>query len=66
MPPKRIASAPQDLNEISVIDPGIEVLLHETSMETTFRTSEPEDFALAAALSEDVQGKPLIAQTMAK
>ena len=55
---------PQDQEVAPEIDPNMEVPLHETSVEAMFRAPELKDFTLPPTLSQHLEGKTILAQTM--
>ena len=55
---------PQDQEMAPEIDPNMEIPLHETSVEAMFRAPELKDFTLPPTLSQHLEGKTILAQTM--
>ena len=53
-----------DVEEIPHIDPNMDIPLHETSVEALFRSLDIQDFTLPQTLSQQLQGKTIMAQTM--
>ena len=54
----------QDVDLVPEVDPNMEIPLSETSVEAMFQPPDMKDFTLPQTLSETLQGKTILAQTM--
>ena len=54
----------QDVDLVPEVDPNMEIPLSETSVEAMFQPPDMKDFTLPKTLSETLQGKTILAQTM--
>ena len=55
---------PQDVELPPEVDPNMEIPFIETSVEAMFRPPELKDFSVPKTLSQHLEGKPILAQTM--